>query len=56
MIHWGDAAAYARFLREIEELTMPVHLMVGNHDDTTAFWRGFPRNTPQRKRFCPKRF
>ena len=46
MTHWGDAAAYARFLREIEKLTMPVHLMVGNHDDTAAFGEAFPE-TPR---------
>jgi 3',5'-cyclic AMP phosphodiesterase CpdA len=46
MTHWGDAAAYARFQREIEKLTMPVHLMVGNHDDTAAFGEAFPE-TPR---------
>ena len=43
MTHWGDSAAYARFSREIENLTMPVHLMVGNHDDTDAFSEAFPK-------------
>lgn len=46
MTHWGDAAAYARFSREIKMLTMPVHLMVGNHDDTAAFGAAFPE-TPR---------
>lgn len=46
MTHWGDAAAYARFSREIKKLNMPVHLMVGNHDDTTAFFAAFPE-TPR---------
>jgi 3',5'-cyclic-AMP phosphodiesterase len=46
MTHWGDAAAYARFLREIKKLNMPVHLMVGNHDDTAAFSEAFP-DTPR---------
>jgi 3',5'-cyclic AMP phosphodiesterase CpdA len=46
MTHWGDAAAYALFLREIEKLNMPVHLMVGNHDDTAAFAEAFPE-TPR---------
>lgn len=42
MTHWGDAAAYARFAHEITKLTMPVHLMVGNHDDTPSFVQSFP--------------
>lgn len=46
MTHWGDAAAYARFSREIKKLNMPVHLMVGNHDDTAAFGAAFPE-TPR---------
>lgn len=46
MTHWGDADAYAAFRAEISRLTMPVHLMVGNHDDTEAFRRAFP-NAPR---------
>lgn len=46
MTHWGDAAAYARFSREIKELDIPLHLMVGNHDDTAAFVEAFPK-TPR---------
>lgn len=46
MTHWGDAAAYTRFSREIKKLNMPVHLMVGNHDDTAAFGAAFPE-TPR---------
>jgi len=46
MTHWGDAEAYTRFAREIKRLDMPVHLMVGNHDDTTAFAAAFP-DTPR---------
>lgn len=46
MTHWGDAAAYARFTPEIKKLNMPVHLMVGNHDDTAAFGEAFPE-TPR---------
>jgi len=42
MTHWGDAAAYARFLSEIKKFNMPVHLMLGNHDDTEAFGAAFP--------------
>ncbi len=42
MTHWGDAAAYARFAAEISNLTMPVHLMVGNHDDTPSLTQAYP--------------
>ena len=42
MTHWGDAGAYARFAREIRQLGMPVHLMIGNHDDTPAMVQAFP--------------
>ena len=42
MTHWGDAAAYARFADAIGQLTMPVHLMIGNHDDTPSFIQTFP--------------
>ena len=42
MTHWGDADAYGAFRGEIERLAMPVHLMVGNHDDTEAFSDHFP--------------
>lgn len=42
MTHWGDAAAYRTFRREIGKLDMPAHLTVGNHDDTAAFAKVFP--------------
>lgn len=42
MTHWGDAEAYAAFHAQISRLHMPVHLMVGNHDDTDAFADQFP--------------
>lgn len=42
MTHWGDTAAYVRFAREIKELDMPLHLIVGNHDDTASFGVAFP--------------
>jgi 3',5'-cyclic AMP phosphodiesterase CpdA len=43
MTHWGDAEAYAVFAREIRKLQMPVHLLVGYHDDTAAFAAIFPQ-------------
>lgn len=42
MTHWGDPEAYAAFRAQISRLAMPVHLMVGNHDDTAAFATHFP--------------
>ncbi|GFE48288.1 3',5'-cyclic adenosine monophosphate phosphodiesterase CpdA [Roseobacter cerasinus] len=42
MTHWGDASAYVRFAVEIAKLKMPVHLMVGNHDDTSSLMQTFP--------------
>ncbi len=42
----GDAAAYQRSADQIKKLTMPVHLMVGNHDDTKALVGAFP-DTPR---------
>jgi hypothetical protein len=42
MTHWGDADAYAAFAHEIRRLPMPVHLMVGNHDDSAPFTQTFP--------------
>ncbi len=42
MTHWGDADAYTRFAAEIKKLTVPFHLMVGNHDDTPSLMRTFP--------------
>ncbi len=41
MTHWGNADAYEAFAAGISGLTMPVHLMVGNHDDTGAFATAF---------------
>jgi 3',5'-cyclic AMP phosphodiesterase CpdA len=42
MTHWGDSQAYARFAGEIRQLAMPVHLMIGNHDDTPSLVQTFP--------------
>lgn len=42
MTHWGDVEAYTRFASEITKLSMPVHFMVGNHDDTPSLMNTFP--------------
>lgn len=44
--HWGDTDAYDQFAAKIGKLNMPVHLLVGNHDDTNAFATKFP-HTPR---------
>ena len=38
----GEAGAYEAFLSEIAALSMPVHLMVGNHDDTGVLAATYP--------------
>lgn len=38
----GDPAAFARFRDLTAALPMPVHLMMGNHDDRDAFRLAFP--------------
>lgn len=43
--HGGDAPAYAAVARILSCLPMPVHLMIGNHDDRDAFRQAFP-STP----------
>lgn len=42
MTHWGDPAAYTAFRAGIERLRMPVHLMVGNHDEGAGLRLAFP--------------
>lgn len=42
MTNWGEADEYRAFHQQISRLRMPVHLMVGNHDDTQAFADQFP--------------
>ncbi len=38
----GDVASYETFGAEIRRLTMPFHLLVGNHDETDELVRVFP--------------
>lgn len=42
LTHWGEAAAYDSLAKELARLSMPVHLLLGNHDDPAAFARAFP--------------
>lgn len=42
LTEFGDAASYARLLRELAPLTMPVWPMVGNHDLRAPLLAAFP--------------
>ena len=43
LTHWGEPAAYGALREELAPLPMPVHLLVGNHDDRAAFRAAFPQ-------------
>ena len=42
LTHHGDDASYEVFARELRRLTVPSHLLLGNHDDVRAFRYHFP--------------
>lgn len=42
LAHDGHPLAYAEVARQLARLPMPVHLMIGNHDDRAAFAQAFP--------------
>lgn len=42
LTHWGEEDAYLAFFEQINQLTMPYVLMMGNHDNTKAFAKFFP--------------
>lgn len=42
LTHHGDDAAYETFARELRRLSIPSHLLVGNHDDVRTFRFHFP--------------
>jgi len=41
LAHWGEPEAYAALHDELRELALPVHLLIGNHDERQAFRRAF---------------
>lgn len=41
LAHWGEPAAYAALSECLGQLRMPVHLLIGNHDDRNAFRAAF---------------
>jgi len=42
LAHWGDPDAYAALGAALDRLALPVHLMIGNHDDRAQFRAAFP--------------
>jgi len=42
IVHWGDAASYEHFREAIGALTIPSHLVMGNHDARDALRAVFP--------------
>lgn len=42
LAHWGEPDAYAVLREALSPLPMPVRLLIGNHDDRTAFRAAFP--------------
>jgi 3',5'-cyclic-AMP phosphodiesterase len=41
LAHWGEPAAYYALKDELARLCMPVHMLIGNHDDRKAFRTAF---------------
>ncbi|WP_425090917.1 metallophosphoesterase [Tropicimonas sp. S265A] len=39
---WGDAEDYARLRKRIANTTVPIHLLIGNHDERPTFLKEFP--------------
>lgn len=42
LAHWGEPQAYEALREALAPLPMPVHLLLGNHDDRAAFRAAFP--------------
>lgn len=51
LTHNGDPLAYAEAGRLLARLPMPVHLMLGNHDDRGAFRKAFPSHPSDQSGF-----
>ena len=42
LTHWGEVAAFKNLADSLAPLTMPVHLLIGNHDKREVFHSHFP--------------
>ena len=42
LTHWGEPAAYGALVDALTDVPCPVRLLIGNHDDRTAFLGAFP--------------
>lgn len=42
LAHWGEPSAYAALAEALMDLPCPVRLLIGNHDDRSAFLSAFP--------------
>lgn len=42
LTHWGAPEAYRALAAALDRLALPVHLLIGNHDDRSAFRAAFP--------------
>lgn len=43
LTHWGEADAFACLAETLDPLRPPLQLLIGNHDDRTAFAAAFPK-------------
>jgi Icc protein len=55
LAHWGEPKAYEALRAELAALTMPVKLIIGNHDDRSAFIAAFSAEAVQGTRIEPAR-
>ncbi len=55
LAHVGEPAAYEALSRTLANLPMPVHLLIGNHDDRLAFCRQFAQQPCDRHGFVQSR-
>jgi len=44
LTHWGEAEAYAALQEAVDQVSLPVRLLIGNHDDRASFLAAFPEH------------
>ncbi|MEO1308661.1 MAG: metallophosphoesterase, partial [Pseudomonadota bacterium] len=42
LTHWGEAGAYGALRKVVDAQSIPVRLLIGNHDDRATFLNAFP--------------